>query len=437
MHIPQPPPPPSFLGIDVHLKQYWDLLDSRQTDPYLPWDKQRRRPVPSGLSPEEYWQILRLSRRAQARPIPTLTDNDGTPFSFVLTDQILRDVEDIAARTKGEIRSPLDGISATSRDQYVISGLIEEAITSSQLEGAVTTRAIAKDMLRTRRKPHDKSEQMILNNYMAMQRIRELTDEELTPELVCELQRIVTESTLDDPLRSGVVQQESDQRVSVVIYDGLTLHTPPPARELPERLEALCVFANNQNDGPYLPGVLRAITVHFMMGYNHFFVDGNGRTARALFYWTMLHEGYWLAEFLTISTILRAAPAQYGRSFLDTEQDEGDLTYFFLYHLGVIKRAIDGLYGYIERKNAEARAAQELLRSTSLTHRQLGIMNEALTNPNARFTVKQCAQTYAVTLQTARKDLQELVGLGYLVEGRQGRQAVWSAHSSLRDRIRD
>ena len=409
---------------------------SRQTDPYLPWDKIRRRPVPPGLNHEEYWQILRINRRVQSRPIPILTDTSGSPFSFVLTDQILTDVEEIAARTKGEIRSPLDGISAAMRDQYIVSGLVEEAITSSQLEGAVTTRAIAKDMLRTHRKPHDKSEQMIVNNYLAMQRIQELTNESLTPELVCEIQRIVTESTLDDPSASGMVQQESDIRVSVVTYDGMTLHTPPPAHELPERLAALCTFANGQDNGPYLPGVLRAITVHFMMGYNHFFLDGNGRTARALFYWTMLHEGYWLAQFLTISTILRSAPAQYGRSFLDTEQDEGDLTYFYLYHLGVIKRAIEGLYGYIERKNGEAKAAQELLRSISLNHRQLGIMNDALTNPHARFTVKEVSQTYAVTLQTARKDLHELVNLGYLVQIQQGRQAVWFPSSGLLNLIR-
>ena len=67
--------------------------------------------------------------------------------------------------------------------------------------------------------------------------------------------------------------------------------------------------------------VLRATlpAIHFMVGYDHYFEDGNGRTARAFFYWSMLRQGYWLAEFLSISRVLRAAPARYARSFLLTE----------------------------------------------------------------------------------------------------------------------
>jgi Fic family protein len=63
-----------------------------------------------------------------------------------------------------------------------------------------------------------------------------------------------------------------------------------------------------------------------MLGYEHPFEDGNGRTARALFYWSMLNQGFWLTEFLTVSKILRKAPAKYARSFLYTEQDSNDLT---------------------------------------------------------------------------------------------------------------
>jgi Fic family protein len=48
---------------------------------------------------------------------------------------------------------------------------MEEAITSSQLEGAATTREVAKEMIREGRQPRDRSERMILNNYLTMQRI--------------------------------------------------------------------------------------------------------------------------------------------------------------------------------------------------------------------------------------------------------------------------
>lgn len=51
--------------------------------------------------------------------------------------------------------------------------------------------------------------------------------------------------------------------------------------------------------------------LHFMLGYEHPFVDGNGRVARAMFDWAMLRNGYWLFEFISVSRIIRQAPAKY------------------------------------------------------------------------------------------------------------------------------
>jgi Fic family protein len=198
------------------------------------------------------------------------------------------------------------------RDRYLISSLIEESITSSQMEGASTTRQVASDMLRSGREPRTKSEWMILNNYRAMEFIRSQREDELTPAVVCELQRILTENTLDDHDDAGRLQRPGDARVNVLDNtDGTTLHTPPRAEELPKRLALLCDFANGKTKTKgYLPPIVRAILLHFMLAYDHPFVDGNGRTARALFYWSMLHQGYGLAEFLSISRVIKRAHGQ-------------------------------------------------------------------------------------------------------------------------------
>jgi Fic family protein len=73
-----------------------------------------------------------------------------------------------------------------------------------------------------------------------------------------------------------------------------------------------------------------------MLGYDHPFLDGNGRTARALFYWAAANNGYWLMEFISISQIIKQSPAQYGKSFLYSEYDENDVTYFIVHQLSVI-----------------------------------------------------------------------------------------------------
>ena len=78
-------------------------------------------------------------------------------------------------------------------------------------------------------------------------------------------------------------------------------------------MRLLCDFANEDEDGePFIHPVVRAILLHFWLAYDHPFEDGNGRTARILFFWLMQQRGYWLIEYLPISPIIRKAPAKYG-----------------------------------------------------------------------------------------------------------------------------
>lgn len=151
-------------------------------------------------------------------------------------------------------------------------------------------------------------------------------------------------------------------------------------------MAALCAFANSTaaDEGPYMPPLLRAITLHFMMGYDHYFADGNGRTSRAVFYWSMLRQGFFLAEFLSISRLLRRAPARYARSFLYTEDDDGDLTYFYLEQARAIVHAIDDLDKYLTRKTAALRDANRFLRGRGLNHRQVAVIERFLRDPGRR-----------------------------------------------------
>ena len=185
------------------------------------------------------------------------------------------------------------------------------------------------------------------------------------------------------------------------------MHDPPPAAELAARIKSLCDFANQGE--PFVHPVIRSIILHFMIGYDHPFVDGNGRTARALFYWSMLRHGYWLAEFISISQIVLTAPAQYARAFLHTETDECDLTYFILYHLKVVMRALGSLHDYIARKTQEIRQFEsELSQSAILNHRQRALIRHAMRHPGSFYTVKGHQLSHNVSYESARSDLLDL-----------------------------
>jgi Fic family protein len=280
---------------------------------------------------------------------------------------------------------------------------------------------------------------MIMNNYLAMERVGELREDPLTAELVLDLHRMLARDTLTSTDAEGRLQRPEDDRVQVWSTgpESRILHSPPTAEELPDRLAAMCDFANGRLDTGFIHPVVRAIILHFWLAYDHPFEDGNGRTARALFYWSMLAQKYWLAEFITISKILRSAPAQYARSFLLTETDENDLTYFVLYHLAVIDRAIRELHTYLRHKMQEIRAAESSVRESALlNHRQVALISHAMRHPDHVYTVASHQRSHRVVYQTARSDLLALTGAGYLTKIRLGRAFGFTPDPRLAERLR-
>jgi Fic family protein len=408
---------------------------------YLHWDKLRRLPPPEGLSSKQWWLKIKFARANERRKLP-LADTYGRPFGFTLPDVVLRHLHYVDQRCGGEIG--MEKVVTSEKEaerRFLVNSLMEEAIRSSQLEGATTSRQVAKEMLRSGRPPKDRGERMIANNYRALQFVREDLSGDLTLEAVLELHRIVTEGTLDNPDAAGRLQRPDEERVAVFDRDDQEhpIHRPPPAEELPKRMDLLCRFANGVDDGDqFVHPVVRAILLHFWLAYDHPFEDGNGRTARILFFWAMRKHNYWLAEYLPISRFIRKARAQYERAFLETETDEGDTTYFLIHQLKVIERAIDDLDRYLQRKIAEQSEMKAMLHTMdSLNGRQLALLTHAAKNPDHTYTFAGHARSNRVTHETARSDLGDLAERGFLVRRRRGRTYVFEVAADLPERLRE
>ena len=338
-------------------------------------------------------------------------------------------------RAGGRIEMPSQVTNPETKDQYYVESLIEEAITSSQLEGATTTRRVAENLLRSGREPRDRSETMIYNNYLTMKRIADLKEEDLTPDLVFHIHERVTRDTLDDFTAAGRFRTANED-VYVGDQEGRVFHRPPEADELPSRMAMMCQFANGAPEQTFIHPVLRAIILHFWVGYDHPFVDGNGRCARALFYWSMLHDGYWLCEYISISQILLKAPSKYGRSFLYTETDGNDLTYFLLYHLDVICRSIDALHKFIRQRTKQLRALESRVENLDvLNHRQRALLSHAVRHPGYLYTINTHRTSHNVVYQTSRTDLLDLKSRGLLDARKEGRSWTFIAPDDLEERF--
>jgi len=402
---------------------------------FLHWDKLRHLPPPDGFTSQEWWAGIKLSRSQICREIPLL-DRGKRSFQYSTPDSVLELLHEIDRDASGSLAVPDPISNPQTKDRYLQSSLIEEAITSSQLEGAAATREQAKEMIRFGRKPADLSERMILNNYRAMQLISDLKNRPLTSELVFEIHGTITAGTLPIETKPPYLRQKDDEISVWDNRDNKILHKPPLASEIRDRMQAMCDFANGAETGVFLHPVVKAIILHFWLAYDHPFIDGNGRTARALFYWSMLSQGYWLIEYISISSTLRKAPVKYARSFLYTETDENDLTYFIDAQLGVMRQAITELHEYLAKKIAQIKKTEQLLRaSAELNHRQLALLSHALRHLGTRYTIESHRMSHAVTYQTARTDLLDLAAKGLLLNTRSGRAFVFSPVQDLYDRL--
>ena len=165
MKIPPPAPTLQDLFDDDRVARLPALLASDigklPENKYLHWSKLKYLNPPEGFSSEEWWIATKMARRSVRHALP-LDDKMGRPFAFSDSGYLYRMLHEVDRDAGGRIELPADVVTADSRSRYLVSSLIEEAITSSQLEGAATTRRVAREMLRSGRRPRDRSERMIV-----------------------------------------------------------------------------------------------------------------------------------------------------------------------------------------------------------------------------------------------------------------------------------
>jgi len=384
--------------------QSGELVKSINSE-YLYWDKVKYKKTT--LTSLELWTAVKFSRLLKRQYIGF----GKYIFSFTSTDYMLKMLHNFDLNIGGSLGSNV-GIVETDKSKYLISSIMEEAISSSQMEGAATTRKKAKEMLQKELKPKNKSEQMILNNYETIQYITQHRNDDLSLENLLYIHSLITKNTLDKPYDEGLLRSNDD--IYVVNHTtSEVVHQPPHYGEVNDLLTTLCDFFN-KDSGDFIHPIIKGIIIHFMIAWIHPFSDGNGRTARTLFYWYMLKKGYWLTEYLSISRIIKDTKNQYEKAYLYTENDENDLTYFVTYHLKTMEKAFDALKEYIRRKQKEAKHAAQFLKIPNINERQAQIIKLLHEESDRILNIKEMENRFQVSNFTARSDLKGLEELGFL-----------------------
>jgi Fic family protein len=386
---------------------------------HIHWDALRRRKTPT--EPEIVWALMKLARAGRQE---TIRISDLT-LSFNVTNRA-QHVLHLLDRGAADLIAGGEPLDEAMKDRFAISSLMEEAIASSQLEGAVTTTKEAKRMLREGRKPRSPSERMIVNDYRTMQRLKEIRDQEFTVESILELHKLISSGTLDDADFEGRFREDDETVVADPLGENV-YHRPPPHGNIHGYMESLCEFANCEDGDGFQHPLVKAVAIHFMTGYVHPFIDGNGRLARALMYWHALKNDYWLFEYMAISRVIKERKGRYGLAYLCTETDDNDLTYFINFNLDCMKRALEDTRNYVARKRAEQKEAFRLAEAhPELNLRQAEIWRDAAECEGKGLTIAEVMSRYGVVHQTARTDLNRLVEMGLLDRRTVGNKMYYS-----------
>ena len=403
------PNTPQNLTTSAKLPRALQDVISRLNDDYLYWSDVKYRAQNTGLSAEELWAQVKTSR--YKKDVEVWPDF-GLHFS--LTDRMQRMCHEFDLNFGGSWGAmklfPQDKLN---QELYLVSSLMEEAISSSQMEGASTTREEAKEMLRKKVEPKNRSQRMILNNYNTIQFISSKKKDPLTPELLLQVHELMTAGTLNNETDAGKFRSH-DRIVVGNSITGEVVHRPPSFECLEDFSKKLCEFFNSDSTTVFLHPIIKGLIIHFLVAYYHPFADGNGRTARALFYWYMLKENYWLLEYLSISRIIYRSKARYEKSFIYTENDGNDLGYFITYNLDVLAKAFDSLKKYLQKKQAERKRADRFMHLDGISSQQSEIIRVFYDEGDITLEAKDVANMFMVSRVTAKAYLDGLVRRGLL-----------------------
>ncbi|MCI5049527.1 MAG: Fic family protein, partial [Rickettsiales bacterium] len=303
---------------------------------------------------------------------------------------------------------------------------------SSRLEGANTSREVARKMLNEGRKPTNKSERMIVNNHVVMTQIEEeLKNEPMSVELLMDLHSKVTKGTLKKETHEGMLRETLDEkgnRLKIYPWDQQTVVYTAPDKEFVEsQLPKLISFANDETPNLFIHPLIKAIMLHFWVGLLHPFEDGNGRLARILFYWYMLRKGYWAFSYLSLSEMIIKSPKQYAMSYIFSEQDGYDLNYFIHYNMNKLKLARKKFETYLQEKIKENRQANKIIQSGyNFNPRQLRLL-QYLAKDEQRYTTPKAYHNNnsEIARMTVHQDLKKLLDGGFLKRVKNGRNVYY------------
>lgn len=381
--------------------------------------------LPSQINLDEFWNHLIQARQKKAEFLP-YQDQKGKPFWFVLTPPLQQNLHSIDSRGKDSLYK---AVREEIQNELMEQALIEEALFSSVIEGAFSTLARARELIVGGKRPRDHNDQMVKNNGQVMRYVWEHRSDSCSIELMHKLQRLATEKTLEEEKYSG---QFRNALVYITNAQGEVIYTAPPAETVAASMQALVDWINKEEERPFIHPILVAAILHTYFVYVHPYFDGNGRTARSLFYWYLLKHQYDFFRYFSISSIIQETRSQYYKALKNMEDCDADLTYILLYMTESVVKAIEVVLTRItEQYRRETLFSKIQKQGLFLNERQKRFLKHFAVAKDKTITLAKYQKDFKVVYETARRDLLQLEKIGILTKRQYGRRFVYTLNPAF------
>ncbi|MBN2693015.1 Fic family protein [bacterium] len=384
------------------------------------------------------WLRLKFKRSQIYREFP-IYHFEKKSFKYILTPKIEKKLYFLDFHTSGNLSSQQPILEFHLKNSYLTHALVDEAIYSSTLEGCSITREDAKKLIHAELEPKTKDENLVLNHYEAMLYIKENIESPLSKEFLKDLHKILLKNIISDD-KLGKFRVEEDGSF-IVMGNDEDIFIAPDAKNIEEQISLLCSFANKICEtNSFIHPIIKAIMLLFFSSHIHPFVELNGSISRALFFWYLLKNGYWLSEFISISKIIQQNPVNYTLPFLYTQTDDNDATYFIEGILDILLESIEDLQYHFQTELKDIEIFKTLFSSKDnaekLNFRQHKILSHAVKNPGYIYTITEYKNLNGVVYDTARKDLLELSDkFKLLLKTKSAKSFIFISPSDLKKRL--
>jgi len=410
-------------------------LIKRMHSHYVSWDEFLAMRLPSRMSPEATWDLLKLVNRAAGIEIP-IPDLAGNDYWYLRTHEVADAMARIQCLCRADSGLYLS-LTATHNRRVLVRSRIDETIAAALLDGLEISEKAGLSLLQHERTPRTDTERLVTNTLSALDHLDELVNERFSEELFLHLRDLVLEGVNVERIKMR------NPRLGLHPWDYADTEVSEHAHQ---QLQYISDYVNHTSGDVYDNAVFRALLLPDLFRFYRPLPNVNSQVGRLAFRLYAMKIGLPVLGLLPLSrskldwedgklgsSLVSLTPASYAAG---REHDGVDLTAYATLALQLSLSALQDLHWELHRlKERDDELRTLLQRDPEINHRQRSVLGRALRNPTAEFRISYHKTTHNIVYATARADLLELADKGFLEVGKSGRAMVFTPRPGLREYI--